>query len=184
MICRNINNAVSNKECCESVFESHFESHFGNHGVMNRHRQAELGKRSQRGFSLVELLVVVIIIGILAAVAVPIYLNQRRAAWNSDAQSDVKNAQIVVETAATSNKGKLPTQDSEGNAVTYPIECKGGGSGSTAALADQTLTCSAGVTITVTKTGDATYTITGEHDNGTKKYVYDSTSHGVTEEDK
>ena len=53
-----------------------------------------------------------------------------------------------------------------------------------AALADQTLTCSAGVTITVAKTGDATYTITGVHDNGTKKYVYDSTSHGVTEEDK
>lgn len=180
MICRNINNAVSNKECCESVFESHFESH----GVMNRHRQAERGERSQRGFSLVELLVVVIIIGILAAVAVPIYLNQRRAAWNSDAQSDVKNAQIVVETAATSNKGKLPTQDSKGDPVNYPVICEGGASGATKALADQTLTCSAGVTITVTKTGDATYTITGEHENGTKKYTYDSTSHGVTEEGK
>ena len=40
---------------------------------------------------------VVIIIGILSAVAVPIYLNQRKAAWNSTIQSDVKNASLVVE---------------------------------------------------------------------------------------
>ena len=93
-------------------------------------------------------------------------LYQRKAAWNSQTESDVKNASLVVETAMTNNGGKFDT--------TWAKTCSAGAT--TCAIGDNKISLTDGVALKIEADGANAYKITGSNnaDTGTKNYVYTS----------
>jgi type IV pilus assembly protein PilA len=62
--------------------------------------------RDESGFGFVEILVVILIIGVLAAIALPAFLNQKTKAYDAAAKELVHSAAITAETIATDNNGQ------------------------------------------------------------------------------
>ncbi len=119
------------------------------------------------GFTLIELLVVIIIIGILAAIAIPVFLNQRKKGYDSQAKSDLRNFATAEETYFTDNNAY--------GTIALMTATTGAGAG------NQTVKLSKNTTVTVKfeSANKLQWCATSTNTGGSATYVYDSANGGL-----
>jgi prepilin-type N-terminal cleavage/methylation domain-containing protein len=71
-----------------------------------------MSKRNSRGFTLIEFMIVLCIIGILAAIAVPNFIAMRNRAKDAETNMNMRMLQLAAEDYGVQNDGAYATSDS------------------------------------------------------------------------
>ena len=111
------------------------------------------------GFTLVEILVVIAVIGLLAAIAIPQFMTYKREAIDAEMKSDLRNASVAIE-SYYAKQSVLPASLAETSGYGFHP--------------------SDGVTVSLTVVSSTAYTLSATKVGGTQpSFAYDSTSGSI-----
>jgi prepilin-type N-terminal cleavage/methylation domain-containing protein len=131
-----------------------------------------MSKHREHGFSLIELLVVVVIIAILAAIGIPIFLRQQEKGYVAQSQSALKNAATTIQAYGTAKRGDvsdLNGADSQANNVAYGL------------MVEQGYRKPADVDITVEANDKGVYCITAVHESLDSTHEWETSTYSNSE---
>lgn len=116
--------------------------------------------RNQTGFSLVELMLVVALIGIIAVISIPVIIEYRRKTFDTRAKSDLSSLATAEESYYSNNERYLTCAD---------LTCETG---------LPSFKRSAGVSISASG-NTASFSASADHQNGTRSFSWDSAIGGM-----
>jgi len=119
-------------------------------------------KNNKRGFTLIELMIVIAIIGVLAAIAIPQFSNYRTKSYNSAARADLRNA-ITVQEAYFIDKKTFSAAVADLAGASYGLYT------------------SQNVTVSIVATSATGYTMIAEHSSGNKTWQIVGPGGSITE---